>query len=113
MAANGTLKEYTHEINREVHFISGHYQLEKEEKIEKGGRELIYAIGTAIVESGCCGPYGCRYAIVPGYVVHWKNRENNEGSAVSVVEPIKDEKTIKELTELLEQKEWVSQVQFW
>ena len=113
MDANGALKEYTHELNREVHFISGHYQLEREERIERNGRELIYVIGTAIVESGCCGPYGCRYALVPGYLLHWKNKKNIEGSAVSAVEPIRDEKIRKELTELLEQRELVSQVQFW
>ena len=105
--------DYTHELNKEIRFISGHYQLEREEKIENNGRELVYAIGTAVVDGGCCRPYGCRYALVPGYVVHWKNRQNNEGFPVSVVEPIRDEKVRTEVAKLLEQKEWVSQVQFW
>jgi hypothetical protein len=106
-------REYTHEINREIRFISGYYQLEREEKIEVNSREVIYAIGYAVLDSACCGTWGCRYALVPGYVLHWKSGKNSEGIPVSIVEPITDEKAKEELTRLLEQKEWITQVQFW
>ncbi|MBW1910534.1 MAG: hypothetical protein JRJ11_13500 [Deltaproteobacteria bacterium] len=106
-------KEYPHEIKREFQSISGKYILEKEERIEVDGKVVLYAVGNAIVDSSCCGVGGCRYALVPGYVQRFKTRKNERGLWVSEVEPIVDGKSRREITQLLKQKEWVTQVQFW
>lgn len=70
---------YTHDLKIEVWAISGGYELDTEGKIEVDGREILYAVVNAVVDSSCCGSWGCRYALVPGYVLTWKYRENEEG----------------------------------
>ena len=106
-------KDYTHDLNREVRSISGCYELQSEGKIEMDGREALYVIGNAVVDSSCCGTWGCCYALVPGFVVKWKYKKNDEGIPVSEVEPIIDEGPKKKLKKLLETKFGVTQVQFW
>ena len=107
------LKTYTHEIVKEVESISGWYRLEREEKLELGGKTYLYLIGIGVVDSSCCGMGGCRYAIVPGSIVNWKSGKNQEGLDLTSVEPVHDDKIRKELSAILSEKEKVSQVQFW
>ena len=106
-------KHFTHELNQEVRSISGYYEFQSEGKIEMEGREVLYVIGNATVDSSCCGTWGCCYALVPGYVLKWKYKESEEGIPVSEVEPIVDEDTKKKLKKLLELDHGVTQVQFW
>jgi hypothetical protein len=105
--------EYTHELNREVLSISGRYTLEKEERIAYKGMVLLYVIGNAVVDSSCCGYGECRYAVVPGFVVEWKSGTNKGGLPTSEVEPVRSEKSQKEIRKLIEQKECITQVEFW
>lgn len=106
-------KEYTHELNTEIRSISGGYNLIEEGKNEFEGREILYAVGNAIVDSACCGTYGCYFALVPGYVVNWKFKRNDAGISVSVVEPIRDEQVKKEIEKTLRILKGVAQVMFW
>jgi hypothetical protein len=106
-------KEYTHELNKEVRSISGGYTLEREERIEKGGREILYAVGNAVADSSCCGFWGCRFAVVPGYVLKWHDRIDDQRNPVSMVEPIADERLKREISQTLRDKENVSQIRFW
>jgi hypothetical protein len=106
-------KEYTHELHKEILSISGRYELEKEGRMVHDGRELLYVIANTVVDSSCCG-YGCwQYAVVPGFIVSWRSRQNQEGHCVSDVEPISDETSRQEIRKLLHEMESVSQVQFW
>jgi hypothetical protein len=57
------IREYTHELNREVRSISGGYELEREEKFDMHGKEVLYVVGNAVVDSSCCG--------VGGAGTHW------------------------------------------
>lgn len=108
------IKEYTHEgINQEVTFIAGYYLPEDEKKISYQGKELLYIIGFAEINNSCCGVGGCRYALVPGYVVDWKSKENESGIPVSTVQTIVDEKSKNEIYEQLKKKEMINQIQFW
>ncbi len=107
------IREYTHELQKEVRSISGGYTLEKEERIEVDGREVLYVVGSALADSSCCGYWACRYALVPGYVVNWKFSRDEKGVPVSIVEGIVDEKVRRQVVEFLETTEGVSQVQFW
>lgn len=106
-------KDYIHEVNREVQSISGWYVLQREERLSHKGKQYLYVVGVGVVETSCCGTGGCAYALVPGAVMQWKTRTNDEGLRVSQVEPVKDEALQKELTRIITQKETVSQVQFW
>jgi hypothetical protein len=106
-------REYTHELNKEVRSISGSYELEKEGTVRVAGREVLYAVGNALVDGSCCGSWGCRYAVVPGWVIRWKYVDNSEGTPISQVEPVTDEDVKRQVTRLLETEEGVTQVRFW
>ncbi|MDQ7784223.1 MAG: hypothetical protein RDU20_15165 [Desulfomonilaceae bacterium] len=105
-------RDYTHELHNEVRSISGGYTLHEEGTVEFEGRDVLYAVGDAIADSACCGMYGCRFAYVPGYVVDWKYRTNDEGLPVSKVEPVRDQSARGSLTAVLQEKLGVAQVQF-
>lgn len=106
-------REYTHiELNVEVDAIGGHYVLEKEVRLPYRGEEILYVVGMAIVDKSCCAPTGCRYAIVPGYVLDWHHRINGDNLPVSEVEPIRDQDARKEITGLIKKAEIVQQVEF-
>ncbi|MBU2549404.1 MAG: hypothetical protein KKB20_13385 [Proteobacteria bacterium] len=106
-------KEYTHELNEEVRSVSGGYTLDTESTLDVDGREVLYVLGSAVVDSSCCGMGGCRYALVPGFISKLKDRRNQAGLWVSDVEPVVDEAARKRITRLIEQRETVQQIQFW
>ena len=106
------IREYTHEIGREVRSISGGYEFEKEGNLQIDGRKVLYVVGNAVVDSSCCGVGGCRYALVPGYVRQFKTRQDEQGLWISEVEPIIDRAARQEITRVLKEKEIVQQVQF-
>jgi hypothetical protein len=105
-------RDYTHEIGKEIRSISGSYKLDGEGTLEVNGRTIVYAVGNALLDSSCCGYWGCRFAVVPGYVTRWKYKHGQEGAAVSAVDSIQDEQLRTYITKLLEQSEGVTQVQF-
>jgi len=106
-------RKYTHELNKEVQSISGWYRLYKEGRIGYKGTEFLYLVGDGVVESSCCGSGGCRYAVVPGFIVSWKSGANEEGLFTSVIEPIRDARVREDIQMILSKKEGISQVQFW
>jgi hypothetical protein len=107
------IKDYSPELKRQFQSISGRYELEKEARIRVDGKNVLYVVGNAIVDSSCCGVGGCRYALVPGYLQRYKIRKNDHGLWVSEVEPVVDPESRKKITQLIKRKEWVNQVQFW
>jgi hypothetical protein len=107
------VREYVHqELSQEVTAIGGHYVLTKEARLPFRGREVLYLVGCAVVDSSCCGPGGCAYALVLGCVLRWKGKTNEDGLAVSQVESIRDEATQREIGRLIEEEEPVHQVTF-
>ena len=58
-------------MNEQVLAIGGYYTIAKEEKLVYKDREVLYLVGYAVLDNSCCGPGGCGYAIVPGYIVDW------------------------------------------
>jgi len=104
---------YTHpRLGEEVESISGHYVPEREERIEAHGRELLYVVGYAVIDSSCCGPGGGAYALAPGYVVRWQYETDAEGLPVSEVEPVVSEEEISEIKKIILEREHVNQVNF-
>jgi hypothetical protein len=105
--------EYVHqELNQEIAAIGGYYVLVQERKIPYQGRALLYLVGHAAFETICCGTSGCAYALVPGFVLEWKHRSNQDGLAVSQVEPIWDSDTQERVRHALEDREPIHQVLF-
>jgi len=99
-------------LNKAVRSISGHYILSQEKRLSYNGREVLYFIGCAVVDASCCGPGGCCYALVPGYVKQWKYRLTPNNLPVTRVEPIWNKDVQKALQRLIKKKEPVQQVDF-
>jgi len=104
---------YAHPIlGEEITTIGGHYVLAKEMRLPHHGREILYLVGYAILDSTCCGVGGCAYAIVPGFLLDWKFKKDLAGRPVSEVRPIQDPLAQKEISQLIQKKEMVHQVNF-
>jgi hypothetical protein len=106
-------RQFVHTLNEEYRSISGWYQLYKEEIVEQDGKRILFLLGEGEADSACCGSGGCRYALVPGVVIDWKNSQDEEGRPISQVEPIKDPVTREEVRRYIIKTEGISQVQFW
>jgi hypothetical protein len=113
MEGQFALKDFIHPVlNEEVRTISGHYELARENRFAFKGREVLYYIGCAVVDSSCCAPGGCAYALVPGYIRQWKYKLNPENLSVSQVEPIRDAGDQAEIRRLIIKEDPVQQVNF-
>jgi hypothetical protein len=105
--------DYIHPVlNQAVRSISGHYIVSQEKRMSYNGREVLYLIGCAVVDASCCGPGGCSYALVPGYVKDWKYKTGSDDLSVSRVEPIRDANVQSEIRRVIMKKEPVQQVNF-
>ncbi|MGV8081285.1 MAG: hypothetical protein AB2L22_14675 [Syntrophales bacterium] len=109
----GQEEDHVHlELDQEFQFISGSYSLVGEGRMSFKGREILYAIGIALVDRACCGSGGCRFLYVPGYLLRWQYRNSDDGRPVSRVEPVRDEGERAEIRRILEQDFPYSQVNF-
>ena len=106
-------REYTHELGEETRSVSGAYTLEQEEVLEFSGRPLLIVLGYAVVDSSCCGVGGCRFALVPGFLIRSRDRRDAQGRPVSEVEPVADPELRERIGEWLKAERLVQQVQFW
>ena len=106
-------KPYIHiPLGEETRSVSGYFSLEREIRLPFDGREVLYAVGTGVMDSSCCGFGGCAYAMVPGFILDWKAENDPEGKDISRVEPIQDPTHQKQLSEIIRKKEGVTQVNF-
>jgi len=97
--------QFTHpELHERIEFFSGGYVFIEEGKITHQGKEVLYFLGMAGVESSCCGRGGCAFIKVPGYVRSWKKTRNARGQPVSEVEPIHQRESQREIQRILEEK---------
>ena len=99
-------------LNRAVRTISGHYILSQEKRLSYNGRHVLYFIGCAVVDTSCCGPGGCSYALVPGYIKEWKYKTGDGDLSVSRLAPIRDADDQSEIRRMIMKKESVQQVDF-
>ncbi|MBC7228172.1 MAG: hypothetical protein H5T61_13245 [Thermoflexales bacterium] len=105
--------DFTHpELNREVTAIGGHYVWVKEDRLPFEGREVLYLVGYAVLDTTCCGVGGFACALVPGFVVEWKSGVSPEGRPVSRVERIRDEAAQAEIRRCIRDSQRVHQVNF-
>jgi hypothetical protein len=108
-----TKEKYVHqELNQEIIAIGGHYALVKEVRLLLGDRQVLYLVGYGVFDTTCCGVGGAAYALVPGFILDWKSETNEDGLAISHVEPIRDEVVRKEVQRLIQEQETVSEVRF-
>jgi len=106
-------RTYTHiPLNEEVTAIGGYYVLEKEVRMPFHGEEVLYVVGMSLIDSSCCGVTGCKYAIVPGYILDWHVDANSDGLPITQVQPIRDQDTRNEIIDLVKRSDLVQHVEF-
>ena len=106
-------QDYVHQkLGEDIQSISGTYTPKKELRLKYNGKEILCVIGTAVVDTACCGAGSLLYAIIPGYVVTWKGRQNESGLAVSQVKPIEDELTKHAVVQILKETGNIYNVNF-
>ena len=107
------IRDYIHaELGKEVNALSGYYVAVDEKKVPYNGREVLCFIGEYVTHGYCCGKSESSYAQVAGYIVNWKAKKDKDGTPVSEVEPITDEKTRRDLTDIIKGSEFVRIVEF-
>jgi len=106
--------EFVHsELNQRVDFFGGGYLFVEEGKLHYRGKEVFYLVGMAGIEASCCGPGGCAFIKVPGYIRTWKEGKNEAGRPVSQVERIEGQDQQKEIQGLLKARHPIfTQVEF-
>ena len=107
------LKDYIHQdLNQEVNAIAGYYVLTKEIRLLFHEQEVLYLTGYVVLDNSCCGSGSFYYAIVPGIIIDWKYKKDDDGLFVSRIETIRDETVQNEVRLLIQKKEMVTQVNF-
>jgi hypothetical protein len=99
-------------LNQEITAIGGHYCFIKEVRLLYQGREILYRLACATVDSACCGVGGLGYVLVPGFIVAWHTTKTRDGLLVSQVEPIAVADDRKAIEKLIKHKEKIQQVNF-
>ena len=115
MQTHNDPQEFVHpKLGREVTAIGGHYVFGKEIRLRLpyNGREVLYFVGYAVLDSTCCGVGGTAYVLVSGYIRQWKYKKNQNDDPVSLVEPVHDQTVQKKIRNLIQKKEMVYQVTF-
>ena len=108
--------EYVHpNIGEEVTARAGYYAITKELRLDHNGREVLCLIGMCCVDNSCCGRAAFNYAIVPGYLLSYRSKENEEGLKVSEVEPVSDDTARREVATAIEAAEVIFRpnIEFW
>ena len=107
------IQEFVHpKLGQEITAIGGHYVFGQEVRLPYAGREILYFVGYAVLDSTCCGVGGTAYVLVAGYVGQWKYRQNRNGLPVSRVAPIQSRIDRQQIRNRIQKKEMVYQVTF-
>jgi hypothetical protein len=106
-------RDYVHpRLNVEVNAVSGHYVLTGERRMAVAGGEVLYFLGCAVIDTACCGPGGCGYALVAGMIGDYAYRRAEDGRPVSRVAAIRDPALRADLHRRITAETHVSQVLF-
>lgn len=106
--------KYTHlKLNEDVAAPAGHYTPEKESRKNINGREVLYILSSAVVDSACCGNADYTSVLVPGYITKKHSTEDKDGLSVSEVEPVTDKATREKIRKIIQETENIYQVEFW
>ena len=77
------------------------YTMLEERVVPFHGRELLIVLCESTIGSACVGSGSLRHLYVPGYVIRLRDRRDQEGSEVSIVEPVRSDQEQHEIRLLL------------
>jgi hypothetical protein len=107
------MREFIHPVLGEpVAAVGGHYVFTTEVRMPFRGRELLYHVGYAVVDTACCGAGGAVFASVAGFVGAWHSARSADGAPVSRVLPVEDGALQVEIRRMVKARERVHQVNF-
>ncbi len=96
------MAEHAHQpLEEEIRSIAGYYMVLEEGVLEYKGREVLYLVQMAAIETSCCGRGGMGFILVPGFINALKARRNDDGLWVSDVDRVEGEEDRGEITGLL------------
>jgi hypothetical protein len=108
------MTKYAHlELNKDIPVPSGYYTPKKEVKLKYDGREVLYVLNQAVIDSSCCGVSDFTNALVPGFIVKWHIEKTKEGIPVSEIEPIADERIRDAIRKIIKNTEYITRTEFW
>lgn len=106
--------EFTHpDLGQEVRTISGYYVPREEHVIPYDGRDVLYIVGDACIDTSCCGAASWSYIQVPGFLLRKHMRGGGEQPAVSEVEMISDKTARQQVTDALIREYPGARVEIW
>jgi len=91
------------------HGVKAHWD---ERTVRHAGRDVLYLLTDAVVDTVCCGDRVFHYATVLGYVKEWRTRMTDSGQAVSLIEAVTEPAMQSEIEALLKQEDRGLQVTF-
>ena len=104
---------FTHPLlNQPCEAIGGHYVLTDEQRLTIAGSDVLVFLGYGVVDTSCCGPGGCRYALVPGTVHRYRSAKTSEGQWISEISPVRSPQLKQRIRKHLQDVESVQHVQF-
>jgi hypothetical protein len=83
-----------------------------ERTLSHDGRDVLYLLTDAVVDTVCCGDRVFHYATVLGYVRERQKEANEAGLPVSIIEPITDPAAREQVEKLLQAGDAGVQVSF-
>ncbi len=98
-------------IGQEIEAIGGHYVFTKEEILEHESGRILYLVGCAVADRSCCGPAGCGYVVVAGYIVSLHQAGGGGNTSASILDPV-PEALHEQIARTVRLREGVGQVQF-
>lgn len=58
--------QYRHDPAQSMELVNGHYELGEPKHAVIDGHNILYSLGSALLDNSCCGSFGCTYALVIG-----------------------------------------------
>lgn len=103
--------QYRHEPTLSQEFVNGAYELGEVRHMSIDGHDIIYRLGSALLDNSCCGNYGCGYALVIGEVLG--SQQEGDMTVSTVREISADDAIAESLRETLMKQEALGMVNFY
>ncbi len=100
---------YRHDATPGQEFVNGRYELGEPKHTVIDGHDILYSLGSALLDNSCCGSFGCAYALVIGEL-----EDGEAGKAAPQVREIDAEAPLAErIRSALLEREAISVVNFY
>ena len=103
--------QYRHEPALSQAFVNGAYELGEVRHVRIDGHDILYRLGSALLDNSCCGNYGCGYALVIGEVLG--GAQDGDMTVSTVREISADDAIAESLRDTLMKQEALGMVNFY